>query len=307
MIKFSVVIPLYNKESSIINTLNSVFNQDFKPDEIIVVNDGSTDRSVDLIIENFPKKINLISTENLGVSSARNLGISLANNEFITLLDGDDQWLSNHLKNLSELISVYPECSFYGSGYKFQINKGLILNSKLSVGPSYFGELNFFRSYFFGTGLASSSSICIRKSSFHEVDFNVKSARGEDIDVWFRLANFGNFGFSALNTVLINQNNDNKEISKRLVLPPAYFKTLSYYSRSKRSILDKLFCLLILWQHSFTACLLTAVGQRNFFILELDKIIKKDHRILSKLLRVTLLIPESFIVLIRNMRKRFRK
>ncbi len=94
----SVIIPLYNAEKSIKKTLNSIKNQTWNGDfEIIVVNDGSTDQSLEIVAhyskENFNQNIIILTQENGGVSKARNAGLKIANGEYIAFLDADDEWL----------------------------------------------------------------------------------------------------------------------------------------------------------------------------------------------------------------------
>ena len=87
---FSVVIPLYNKEQYIKNTLQSVLNQVFQDFEIIIVNDGSTDRSIDIVYALNDKRIQVFTQENKGVALARNFGIKKSKSKFIALIDADD-------------------------------------------------------------------------------------------------------------------------------------------------------------------------------------------------------------------------
>ena len=89
---FPVVIPLYNKEVYIKNTLNSVLAQTIKDFEIIVVNDGSTDKSAEVVKSLSDPRIRLINQVNAGVSVARNRGINEAKADLIAFLDGDDEW-----------------------------------------------------------------------------------------------------------------------------------------------------------------------------------------------------------------------
>jgi len=115
----SVVIPVYNAEKTIIETLNSVKNQIILPDEIIVVNDGSKDNSLNLINEyikdNQFLNIILIDKLNGGVSTARNAGIKSAIGEWIALLDSDDVWYPNKLKRQIEIIEQNPQIDFLGA------------------------------------------------------------------------------------------------------------------------------------------------------------------------------------------------
>ena len=88
----SVVIPLYNKEKYIKRAIESVLNQTFQKFEIIVVNDGSTDKSAEIVQNIKDPRIRLINQKNAGVSAARNRGIQEAKYEYIAFLDADDFW-----------------------------------------------------------------------------------------------------------------------------------------------------------------------------------------------------------------------
>ena len=88
----SVVIPLYNKEEQIADTLQSIFAQTFQDFEIVIVDDGSTDNSVEEVEKFDDSRIRLIHQTNAGVSAARNRGIEEARGELIAFLDADDEW-----------------------------------------------------------------------------------------------------------------------------------------------------------------------------------------------------------------------
>lgn len=121
---FSVVIPLYNKADTIERTIRSVWAQSFKDYELIVVNDGSTDCSLDVVkrlSQNIP--IQIIDKPNGGVSSARNAGAVVAKGKFIALLDGDDIWFPSHLALLADAIEKHPEVRLLGSGYERVLEK----------------------------------------------------------------------------------------------------------------------------------------------------------------------------------------
>lgn len=101
--KVSVIVPVYNLSQYIGSTLDSIINQDFNSFELIVVDDGSTDDSLEIINEKLSKSLisyNVIHQENSGVSSARNRGIREANGEYIVFVDGDDYITGNHLSEL---------------------------------------------------------------------------------------------------------------------------------------------------------------------------------------------------------------
>lgn len=116
---FSVVIPLYNKADTIERTIRSVWEQTYTSYELIVVNDGSTDGSLDVVNQlSVEGPIIIIDKPNGGVSSARNAGARVASGEYIALLDGDDVWYPNHLTMLSDAIAKHPNIKFFGTGYE---------------------------------------------------------------------------------------------------------------------------------------------------------------------------------------------
>lgn len=102
-IKVSVIVPVYNLSQYIGDTLDSIINQDFNGFELIVVDDGSTDDSLEIINEKLSKSLieyEVIHQKNSGVSSARNRGIEIAKGEYLVFVDGDDYITGNHLSEL---------------------------------------------------------------------------------------------------------------------------------------------------------------------------------------------------------------
>lgn len=117
--KISVVIPLYNKRESITRAILSALSQEPAPREIIVVDDGSTDGSGD-VVESLAAEhpsIRLIRQPNGGVSAARNRAMEVASGEYVALLDGDDMWLEGYMAEICRLITTYPDCGAYATGF----------------------------------------------------------------------------------------------------------------------------------------------------------------------------------------------
>ena len=110
MSSVSVVIPSFNRVETLQRALASVLSQTRIADEVIVVDDGSTDSTAEMIINNFPDVVYLYQT-NRGVSAARNLGITHASSDWIALLDSDDEWLPEKLQRQFALLENYPELS----------------------------------------------------------------------------------------------------------------------------------------------------------------------------------------------------
>lgn len=108
MCKISVIIPVYNRETTILRCLDSLKSQTFDDYEIIIINDGSTDKSEELINEysgNF-RRFQYISIDNNGVSNARNIGILKSNGKYVTFLDSDDTYQENFLASMYNQISI---------------------------------------------------------------------------------------------------------------------------------------------------------------------------------------------------------
>ena len=187
--KFSVIIPVFNRENFIKRAVESVLNQSYKNFELIVVNDGSTDKTLD-VIKNYPIKI--ISQENRGVSSARNRGIKASYGDIITFLDSDDEWKKDKLKIQANFFMNNPEYKIHQTD-EIWIKNGKFLNKKRihqkKEGYIFYDSLHLC--------LISPSAVAIKREIFDEVglfreDFEVC----EDYELWLRITKKYPVGFS---------------------------------------------------------------------------------------------------------------
>ena len=214
---FSVVIPLYNKEKHILNTINTVLAQTFQDFEIVVVNDGSKDNSVTIVKDIIDSRIRIINQENSGVSAARNRGIKESKGEYIALLDADDLWLENHLGNLHKLIERYPDSGLYACAYKIRL-KGNSDRGVITYGlpdDSDFVKIpNYFESVAYGENLVWTSAVCIPKKVFLENDiwFPVGEKYGEDQYVWARIAVEFEIAYCRIESAIYDQSAENNTI-----------------------------------------------------------------------------------------------
>lgn len=176
---FSVVVPLYNKEESIKRTLESVLEQKYQNFELIVVNDGSTDGSAEVVNGMQDERIRLINKVNGGVSSARNLGIKEAKYDWIALLDGDDLWAENHLYNMHKAIVHNPEIQFLGAGYNVAKKDGTLLHT---VQAEKEGLVNFFEISLKIRFVVNSSCVAFNKVKYPGVYFDENLTAGEDLN-----------------------------------------------------------------------------------------------------------------------------
>lgn len=181
----SVVIPIYNKESYIQNTISSVLKQTYKNYELLIVDDGSTDSSPLKINEIEDYRIKYIRKENGGVSSARNLGILSAKYEYIAFLDADDIWGENYLNGVVNLINDYPTAEVFATNFLIIKANGEFKQASRSV------ERGILTNYFKSACkeyIIHSSSVVIHKAVFLKTGyFDTRISRGEDLDLWTRI------------------------------------------------------------------------------------------------------------------------
>lgn len=187
---FTVVIPLYNKEKSILNTIQSVLEQTFQEFEIVVVNDGSTDNSAEIVACMNDPRIRLVNQENRGVSSARNRGIKEAKFEWIAFLDGDDLWKKEYLLEMKQLICDFPNAPIYGANYYVYYEEMLLVN-KNNIEDEFRGEIDNYYSIALNGLLFSSSSSVIHKNKLCDILFDERLSLGEDLDFWLRAVGKG--------------------------------------------------------------------------------------------------------------------
>lgn len=119
---FSIIVPVYNAEKTLENCLNSIKLQSFCDYELILVNDGSQDSSLDIckVYERLDSRIVVIDQENKGVSAARNRGLEIAKGKYIAFLDSDDSYHSNYLLKFKDMIDRYPECNNYWCSFIYK-------------------------------------------------------------------------------------------------------------------------------------------------------------------------------------------
>lgn len=182
---FSVVIPLYNKELSIKNTIQSVLNQTYQDFEIIVINDGSTDNSAKIVESISDDRIRLVNQSNQGVSAARNCGIRVAINQWVAFLDGDDLWKDNHLEEINKMINLFPDEKVYVTSFKYSDERRMFRyprkNTIFEI-DNYFKEA--LKESLIWTGVVTINKTCFDNIGFFDETMN----RGEDTDLWVSLA-----------------------------------------------------------------------------------------------------------------------
>ncbi len=182
--KVSVIIPTYNYALYLTRCVESVFDQSYRNFECIVVNDGSTDNTTEVLdaLKQKYSELIVISKENCGLSSARNVGIKKSIGDLVCFLDSDDYWLPNKLLNQVSQITQGYDCVF--SNYKFFDGNNLEFENNEIQSK----DLTFYDFISRNPITGSASSIMIRKEFIIKVGlFNIKLRSLEDLDYWFRL------------------------------------------------------------------------------------------------------------------------
>ena len=214
----SVVIPLYNKESSIQKTIESVLVQTYKDFELIIVDDGSTDNSVNIVeCINVNNQFKLIKKSNGGVSSARNEGINNASGDYIAFLDGDDLWEPTYLEEMYKLIHDFPDAGIYGLGIGKKVGETINTNfTKLCNG--FRGVVDNIWDNDLMLYWTSSSSCCCRQK-LGNIRFNENLTHGEDLDVWLQLMHTGPAVFYNKTLAYYVQDAENRAMN---IMPPIH-------------------------------------------------------------------------------------
>lgn len=187
-ITVTVVIPAWNAEAWIERALDSVLGQTRPPDELIVVNDGSTD-GTESLVRTYGDPVRLLSQENRGLSAARNVGIEVARGRWVAFLDADDYWLPEKLEKQLELIEREPRLGFVSAAARLEYEDGTDAGCWSCVDEAEQGYVleTLFRNNAAVAG--SGSAVIARRDLLLELggfDTCLKSL--EDIDMWMRLA-----------------------------------------------------------------------------------------------------------------------
>ncbi|MBK5213908.1 MAG: glycosyltransferase family 2 protein [Flavobacteriaceae bacterium] len=188
MPKFSVVISVFNKEKYIADTLKSVLAQTYTNFEVVILNDGSTDKSEAEILKFNDSRIRYFSKKNSGASAARNFTIQQAKSEYIALMDADDYWYPFYLEEQNRLLNDFPQESVFATAAEIKRNGKTFTNS---YSIKTFGKNSILVDYFEASQLDSvlhSSSTVIKKDVFENLGwYDPKIKSGEDTDLYVRI------------------------------------------------------------------------------------------------------------------------
>ncbi|MBD1998491.1 glycosyltransferase family 2 protein [Leptolyngbya sp. FACHB-541] len=197
MKKASVIVPVYGVEKYIAATLRSLLEQTYQNFEIILIDDASPDRSIEICQQFSDPRIKIIHQQNRGLAGARNTGIRHAEGDYIAFLDGDDLWLPEKLAKHIEHLENSPEVGISFSRSALIDSAGNSLNTYLMPKLTNITVEDLFRSNPIGNG----SAAVIRRQVLEEIRFqdslygtvedfyfDDRFQRSEDIECWLRIA-----------------------------------------------------------------------------------------------------------------------
>lgn len=191
--KVSVIIPTFNRRDLVCETIDSVLGQTLHDSEIVVVDDGSTDGTREVLLSRFGQRIKYIYQENRGRSAARNRGVLESSGEYVLFLDSDDLLLSQSLELLSSYLDSHAEVGVvYSDGYYCDEN-GENIAQISETRPPLRGE-NMLETLVLNNVIVAPHSAMVRRSRLDGLGypyFDEDLSGPEDADLWMRLANSG--------------------------------------------------------------------------------------------------------------------
>jgi glycosyltransferase involved in cell wall biosynthesis len=232
---FSVVIPCYNVAETILPTLESLLSQDFFDFEIIFVNDGSLDNTLN-VISNFHLNnvsIVIVSQDNKGLGAARNAGIKASSGKYIALLDADDTWFPMKLSKVHQIIIKNSVYELFCHNEYISSTTGRILKK------NYYGKSTTFEDLIYSGNCLSPSAVVIQKELFQRVGYfsEDRDLHGvEDYDFWLRAA-LNNTMFFYIESFLGNYVIHDSNMSTSLKFINVEERLILSYINSHRNVL----------------------------------------------------------------------
>lgn len=192
----SVIIPTYNRASMLLEALESIFEQTYPVHEIIVVDDGSTDNTRE-VVENYRDRVSYIYQQNAGPASARNRGLSQATGDYITFLDSDDLYLPRKIEKQVQYLAEHPSVAMVYSSFKWVTLNGEHIQT---IPAKLTGRVH--HEMIWSKQLIATPSVMFRREILPTIGlFDVTLRILEDQDYWLRIA--ANYEIGAIEDVIL--------------------------------------------------------------------------------------------------------
>ena len=214
---FSVVVPAYNAEKCISRCIDSILRQSFGEFEVVVVNDGSTDATLEQIEKYSDARVRVITQKNAGVSCARNTGIKNAKYPYVCFLDADDEWYEDHLSVMKDTVERFPDKRFFVSFNNAELLDGSVIRQFEYSGDDTPFFVDDFLKFEFSNGLRKcyfTGCVCAHRSVFDKYGFFAEGESiSEDDDMWNRVMLYE--GKVVVPRVTVLRHRDHSQLTKQ--------------------------------------------------------------------------------------------
>jgi glycosyltransferase involved in cell wall biosynthesis len=315
---FSIIIPVYNKGPHVQRAINSVLAQTYKDFELILINDASTDNSLEEIHKFNDPRIRLLhrDTPGPGGYAARNLGIKEAHADWIAFLDADDEWFTDHLSKMNELIEMFPAAKVFSCGWKEfdparkkDFSADAYHAANVQRGKHYITFDQYLLSDIRGRRPICTSIACVSKVLLTAVEgFPAgKANRGGDVDTWLRcLVKAGGIAWSNHHGAIYYRDSVNMVTRNQLTLAEMERETVRNLLPSHGGKTAKL-----LKRFSNTRTINAWIqnhhikGKKNFSLN--DKLYYEVNLLKNCSFVLLSILPSSFVLSIQSLYRRFLK
>lgn len=232
--KISVIIPAYNSEKTIQKTIESILNQTFTDFELIIINDGSQDYTLDIVSRFHDPRIKVFSYENAGGNVSRNRGLKQALGEFVSFLDADDLWTPDKLRDQLQALQENTDAQVAYSWTDYINENGEIFLS----GTHITADGDVYEKLLVNNFLENGSNPLIRKEALLQLGgFDESLEAAQDWDMWLRLA--AQYSFVAVPKVQILYRVSNNSLSSNLVRQEKFCLQVFQRAYQARPLINK--------------------------------------------------------------------
>jgi glycosyltransferase involved in cell wall biosynthesis len=197
-VKYSIIIPTYNRVKKIKKAVTSVLNQSVSCWELIIVDDGSTDKTKEYINSIRDNRIKYIYQDNKGPAASRNTGIRKAKGQYICFLDSDDEYFHDHLESFEEVVNK--------NNKKFIVSDSIIRREN----SDYVDKPRLHNGYVNPNHVPCMQSVCLQASLAKTTLFNEHIRMKEDVEFWLRVSQHATPVFTNKVTSRVNQDGDDR-------------------------------------------------------------------------------------------------
>ena len=220
MAKVSIIVPAFNAENTVAETLDSILSQTFSDFEVIVINDCSNDRTIE-VLTSYSERDNRIkvysNAVNSGVSFSRNFGVKTASSEWIAFLDSDDKWREDKLEKQLGLLEEYPDASLIYTGSSFMDENGQEYGYTMHV------ENKLDYKTLLKRNLISCSSVLVKKSVMEKIEMP-SDKMSEDYYAWLKIVKAEKYAYGIDEPLLIYRLSRGSKSSNRIKAAKMHYR-----------------------------------------------------------------------------------